>query len=87
MYDLPGQLLVENPIDRYLINSPMLPNLKTDKDGGLTIYIQHDNPGNDKEANWLPAPPGPFMMAMRYYLPKQELLSGGWKSPQVDVAE
>jgi hypothetical protein len=87
MYDLPGQLLVENPIDRYLINSPMLPNLKTDKDGGLTIYIQHDSPGKDKEANWLPAPAGPFMMAMRYYLPKQELLSGGWKSPQVDVAE
>jgi hypothetical protein len=87
MYDLPAQLLVENPIDRYLINSPMLPNLKTDKDGGLTIYIQHDNPGKDKEANWLPAPAGPFMMAMRYYLPKQELLSGAWKSPEVNAAE
>jgi hypothetical protein len=87
MYDLPGQLLVENSIDRYLINSPMLPGLKKDKDGGLTIYIQHENPGKDKEANWLPAPAGPFMMAMRYYLPKQELLSGTWKSPQVNVAQ
>jgi hypothetical protein len=83
MYDLPGQLLVDNPVDRYLINSPMLPNLKKDKDGGVTIYIQHDSPGKAKEANWLPAPSGPFMMAMRYYLPKPELLSGEWKSPEV----
>ncbi|WP_235938005.1 DUF1254 domain-containing protein [Endobacterium cereale] len=87
MYDLPGQLLVDNPIDRYLVNSPMLPNLKKDRDGGLTIYIQHDNPGGDKETNWLPAPAGPFMMAMRYYLPKPELLSGEWKSPQVERTE
>jgi len=87
MYDLPGQLLVDNPIDRYLINSPMMPDLKKDENGGLTIYIQHDSPGKDKEANWLPAPSGPFMMAMRYYLPKPELLSGQWKSPQVEVAE
>lgn len=86
MYDLPGQLLVDNPINRYLINSPMLPNLKKDQDGGLTIYIQHDSPGGDKEANWLPAPDGPFMMAMRYYLPKPELLSGEWKSPTVEAA-
>lgn len=86
MYDLPGQLLVDNPINRYLVNSPMLPNLKKDQDGGLTIYIQHDSPGGDKEANWLPAPDGPFMMAMRYYLPKPELLSGEWKSPTVEAA-
>jgi hypothetical protein len=86
MYDLPGQLLVDNPIDRYLVNSPMMPNLKKDKDGGLTIYIQHANPGPDKEANWLPAPAGPFMMAMRYYLPKEELLTGMWKSPPVEKA-
>ena len=39
MYDLPQQLLVSNPIDRYLINSPMLPNLKLDPDGGLTLYV------------------------------------------------
>lgn len=84
MYDLPGQLLVDNPIDRYLINSPMLPKLKKDKDGGITIYIQHDSPGKSRQQNWLPAPPGPFMMAMRYYLPKAQLLSGDWKSPQVD---
>ena len=83
MYDLPGQLLVDNPINRYLINSPMLPNLKKDKDGSVTIYIQHDSPGKNRQANWLPAPSGPFMVAMRYYLPKPELLSGEWTSPQV----
>src|SRR6266404_427143 len=81
MYDLPSQLLVKNPINRYLINSPMLPDLKLDADGGLTIYVQSDSPGLDKETNWLPAPNGPFMMAARYYWPKSELLQDEWKSP------
>lgn len=83
MYDIPGQLLVKNPIDRYLINSPMLPGLKRDADGGLTLYIQSESPGADKQANWLPAPKGPFMMAARYYWPKPELLEGKWSSPAV----
>ena len=83
MYDLPQQLLVKNPIDRYLINSPMLPSLKLDHDGGLTIHIQADSPGKEDEANWLPAPRAPFMLAMRYYLPRPELLNGTWKSPAV----
>lgn len=83
MYDLPRQLLVKNPIHRYLINSPMLPQLKRDPDGGLTIYIQADAPGKEREANWLPAPRGPFMLAMRYYLPEPALLNGTWRSPSV----
>jgi hypothetical protein len=83
MYNLPQQLLVKNPIGRYLINSPMLPNLKLDSESGLTIYIQPDSPGNDKESNWLPAPKASFMLAMRYYLPKPELVQGIWKSPPV----
>ena len=83
MYALPSQLLVRNPINRYLINSPMLPDLKLDADGGLTIYIQSESPGPEKEANWLPAPKGPFMMAARYYWPKPELLEGKWTSPVV----
>lgn len=87
MYDLPGQLLVANPLNRYLINAPMLPDLKKDADGGVTIYIQRETPGGDKETNWLPAPDGPFMMAMRYYLPKPELLDGSWKSPVVEKAK
>jgi hypothetical protein len=87
MYGLPQQLLVENPINRYLINSPMLPNLKLDSEGGLTIHIQADSPGKDKEPNWLPAPKAPFMLAMRYYYPKPELLEGAWKSPAVIRAQ
>ncbi|OYR15005.1 DUF1254 domain-containing protein [Brucella thiophenivorans] len=86
MYDLPSQLLVANPLNRYLINSPMMPDLKLDPDGGLTIYIQNESPGADKEPNWLPAPKGPFMLTMRYYLPKPELLSGEWSSPKVKKA-
>ena len=84
MYNLPQQLLVKNSINRYLINSPMLPHMKLDADGGLTIYIQADSPGKDKEANWLPAPNAPFMLAARYYFPKPELINGVWKSPAVE---
>jgi hypothetical protein len=87
MYNLPSQLLVKNPIDRYLINSPMLPHLKLDLDGGLTIYIQAESPGGGKQANWLPAPKVPFMMAARYYWPKSELLNGDWTSPSVQRVE
>lgn len=84
MYDLPGSLLVANPINRYLINSPMLPNLKLDKDGGLTIYIQNTSPGKEKEANWLPAPDGPFWIALRLYYPKEEALTSAWKQPLLE---
>ncbi|MGF6755946.1 hypothetical protein P3T16_003353 [Paraburkholderia sp. GAS42] len=87
MYSVPDQLLVKNPINRYLINSPMLPDLKTDPDGGCTIYIQHESPGHDKEANWLPAPQGRFMVAMRYYWPKPELLKNQWVSPKIQPAK
>lgn len=87
MYDLPKQLLVKNPINRYLINSPMLPNMKTDPDGGITIYIQADSPGKDKESNWLPAPKGPFVTFMRYYWPKPALLDGQWKTPAIKRAD
>lgn len=85
MYEMPASLLVENPINRYLINSPMLPKLKKDKDGGYTIYIQHDSPGKDKEANWLPAPNGPFAVFMRLYGPKEDALSGKWTQPPMTV--
>jgi hypothetical protein len=81
MYELPASLLVANPLNRYLINSPMLPDLKRDADGGLTLYIQHDSPGKDKESNWLPAPNEPFAMFLRLYWPKPEALDGSWKQP------
>jgi hypothetical protein len=83
MYDAKTQLLVENPINRYLINSPMLPNLKKNADGSLTIYLQKDSPGADKESNWLPAPDGPIYVVMRLYWPKAPVLKVGWKPPAV----
>jgi hypothetical protein len=83
MYDLPQSLLMANPINRYLINSPMLPNMKKDADGGLTLYIQHDSPGESKESNWLPAPKGPFATYMRLYWPKQAALDGSWTQPKL----
>jgi hypothetical protein len=81
MYEMPQSLLTANPINRYLINSPMLPQLQRDSDGGLTLLIQNVSPGKDKEANWLPAPQGPFFMAMRLYWPKEEALDGKWTAP------
>jgi hypothetical protein len=81
MYELPQSLLVANPINRYLINSPMLPQLVKDADGGLTLYIQNESPGKDKEPNWLPAPKGPFVIALRLYWPKDAALEGTWKQP------
>jgi hypothetical protein len=81
MYELPESLLVDNPIDRYLINSTMLPTLKRDKEGGLTLYIQHESPGQAVESNWLPAPAGPFVMALRLYWPEAPALDGTWKAP------
>jgi hypothetical protein len=89
MYDGITQLLIENPINRYLINSPMLPQLKKNPDGSLTIYIQKSSPGADKESNWLPAPGGPMFVVMRLYWPKTEppsiypLGEGTWKPPGI----
>jgi hypothetical protein len=83
MYELPASLLVANPLNRYLLNSPMLPQFKRDADGGLTLHIQNESPGADKEPNWLPAPKGPFVMFMRLYWPKEEALEGKWTAPQL----
>ncbi|MBY2934523.1 DUF1254 domain-containing protein [Rhizobium leguminosarum] len=89
MYDGKSQLLVKNPINRYLVNSPMLPGMKKDADGSLTLHIQKDSPGADKEANWLPAPDGTIYLVMRLYWPKTEAPSilpagkGTWQPPGV----
>ena len=72
MYDGKSQLLIRNPLDRYLINSPMLPEMKKNADGSLTLYIQKDSPGAEKESNWLPARNGPIYFVMRLYWPKTE---------------
>ncbi|MBK8754502.1 DUF1254 domain-containing protein [Candidatus Contendibacter odensensis] len=89
MYDGKTQFLIKNPIDRYLINSPMLPGMKKNADGSLTLYIQKDSPGPDKESNWLPAPNGPIYLVMRLYWPKTTPPSilpageGTWSPPPV----
>jgi len=89
MYDGKTQLLIKNPINRYLINSPMLPNMKKNGDGSLTLYIQKDSPGADKESNWLPAPNDLIYLVMRLYWPKTEAPSvlppgeGTWKPPGI----
>jgi hypothetical protein len=83
MYDGKSQLLVDNPLDRYLINSPMLFTLKLDADDGLTLYLQHASPGKDKESNWLPAPNGPFFAVFRNYQPGDAVLNRSWKRPEL----
>jgi hypothetical protein len=87
VYELPESLLVANPINRYLINSPMPPQLVKNADGGLTLYVQNKSPGTDKEPNWLPAPTGPFIVIMRIYWPKQEALDGIWKQPPMSKTQ
>jgi hypothetical protein len=89
MYDGKSQLLIKNPINRYLINSPMMPGMKKNADGSLTLYIQKDSPGKDKEANWLPAPNDTIYLVMRLYWPKTEAPSilpagkGSWSPPGI----
>ena len=89
MYDGKSQFLIKNPINRYLINSPMLPGMKKNADGSLTLYIQKDSPGADKEANWLPAPNDKIYLVMRLYWPRPTPPSilppgeGTWKPPGV----
>jgi hypothetical protein len=93
MYDGKTQFLIKNPIDRYLINAPMLPSLKKNPDGSLTIYLQKDAPSADKKPNWLPAPDGPDYLVMRLYWPKEtppSILpagSGTWQPPPVVQAD
>lgn len=87
MYDLPAQLLVDNPIDRYLINSTMLDKLARDPDGGITLYLQKDSPGKGKEANWLPTPSGRFFAVLRNYWPEDAVVKGEWKAPPLDKVD
>jgi hypothetical protein len=92
MYDGKSQLLIKNPINRYLLNSPMLTQMKKNPDGSLTLYIQKDSPGNAKEANWLPAPNDTIYLVMRLYWPKETPPSilppgeGTWQPPAIVAA-
>lgn len=77
---------VDNPLNKYTV-SPRN-NLKYNADESLDLYIQNESPGKDKEANWLPAPKGKFILMMRLYWPKEKdpsILDGTWKPPGVKV--
>jgi hypothetical protein len=75
------QFFVANPLDRYAIGDR--DQLKFNGDGSLTLYIQNESPGSDKESNWLPAPKDSFNLLMRLYWPKAVIIDGAWKPPAV----
>jgi hypothetical protein len=78
---------VENPLNKYTV-SPRN-DLRYNADGSLDLYIQNESPGMDKEANWLPAPKGKFILMMRLYWPKEKdpsIIDGTWKPPAVKLA-
>jgi len=80
MYDAEG-FQVANSLSRFSLKDS--DDLTYNADGSLEIYIQSDNPGPDKESNWLPAPKGPMSIDMRLYAPKTEVLDGIWSPPPV----
>jgi hypothetical protein len=82
MYDLPDRFLVTNPIDRYSIGSNS-PELKKAEDGSITIFMQKESPGKDKESNWLPGPNGPLYAVVRMYGPTAAVQRGEWTMPPV----
>jgi hypothetical protein len=85
MYDADG-FPVANPLNRFAIGDRDA--LKYNPDGSLDIYIQHENPGKDKEPNWLPAPrSGELGLTMRLYAPKTEVIDGRWNPPAVKRAK
>ena len=84
LYDNDG-FQVANSINRFAVSSWM--PFKRDADGSLTLYIQNESPGADRESNWLPAPKGPFNLTMRLYAPKSEALTGLWNPAPVVVAK
>lgn len=85
MYDGKTQLLIDNPLNRYLLNSSMMEQFVFNKDGSLTLYVQKDSPGKKLESNWLPTPNGPFYAVMRLYGPKKEAIEGKWISPALTI--
>lgn len=80
LYD-PEGFQVANSLNRFAVSSWM--PFKYNDDGSLDLYLQNENPGPDREANWLPAPKGPFNLTMRLYAPKAEALTGKWNPPPV----
>jgi len=91
MYDASNNYTIPNPINRYMLGSDT-PEMKKNSDGSFTLYIQKDNPGPDKESNWLPAPAGPFYLIARSYAPKPEIIKvlsdvKAWPVPFVELVK
>lgn len=84
MYDMTFNLAA-NPINRYAIGN-RTQGLKHDADGGLTLYVQNESPGKDKESNWLPAPKGEFFLILRTYMPAAEIVRQAWEPPALKRA-
>ncbi|MDQ8699744.1 DUF1254 domain-containing protein [Hyphomicrobium sp. LHD-15] len=80
LYD-PDGFQVANKLNRFAVSSWM--PFETNGDGSLDLYFQNESPGAEKEANWLPAPKGPFTLTMRLYGPKSDALTGKWVPPPV----
>jgi hypothetical protein len=80
MYDAEG-FQAANSMNRFAIGDR--DPLQYNADGSLDLYLQHQSPGPDKEANWLPAPKGPLGVTMRLYSPKSAVLNGTWAPPPV----
>jgi hypothetical protein len=75
---------VDNPLNRYTLSSRT--KFVTNADGSVDMYLQSDSPGKAKEANWLPAPKGKFILMLRLYWPREtppSLIDGTWKIPPV----
>ena len=85
LYRMPDVLFFENALQRYSLGDRSA--LRYDRDGGLTLYIQHDMPSPDKMGNWLPAPAGPFSLALRMYIPGNEIVDGDWLPPSLLEAD
>jgi len=79
----PQHFFAPNDLKRYSVGTKNVKNMAYNGDGSLTVYVQNDSPGKDKEANWLPAPKGEFEMTIRTYWPKPEVNAGGWTPPTV----
>ncbi|QDE94280.1 cell envelope protein [Myxococcus xanthus] len=83
MYDAKTQLLVENSINRYLVNTSMEEKFVYGDDGSLTIYLQNEAPPKELTPNWLPAPAAPFYAVMRLYVPEPKAYEGEWSPPSL----
>ncbi len=85
MYNLPQQHFIHNPVDRYTLGD-RTEGVVYGEDGSLTVYLQHESPGKERESNWLPAPDGLFSLQMRCYWPEPAALDPLYAPPAIEKA-